>query len=204
MSLRAPARLSLLTLVTLTLLGCPGGGAAAPKKSGKTAVTKSATKTPAGKVAIPEPEPFDRATAKTPWTKAKVGQYAVYTMAQMGGKKMRFEVTKVEDSSVTFKIVRPDGSESEEVVDLAQKEEKFELATEMDGVLKDKLETKTIKVGERDLEVQIVKREYAGNSSENWITSGLPPFVDVGGSATAKSYKDGAVTFELVEFGGGE
>lgn len=202
MSLRALASLSLLTFVTLSLLGCPSGGAAAPKKTKSAA--KTAAKTPAAKTEAPAPKPFERASAKTPWKDAKVGQYAVYAMAQMGGKKMRFEVTKVEDAQVTFKITRPDGGESEQPVDLAEKEEKFQPATEMDGVLKDKLETKTIQVGGKDLEVQVVKREYAGNSAENWITAGLPPFMDVGGSATAKSFKDGAVVFELVEFGGGE
>ena len=137
---------------------------------------------------------------------AKVGQFAVYEMKQMGGKKMRFEVTKVEDRTVTYKITRPGGGSSEDTVDLAEKDEKYQVPTELLGVLKDKIEDKKMKVGEAEISVKVIKRELkGGGSTENWITADVPPFMEaLSGSATAQSSKDGAVHFVLVEFGGGK
>jgi len=199
MSLRT---LVLLPALTLPLLGCPsGGGTPAPQKT-KTA----AAATPKPSKAPEKPKkPFVRAELKTPWKDAKVGQYAVYTMAQMGGKKLRFEVKKVEDRTVTYTITRPGGSSDDDTVDLAEKDEKYQVPTELLGVLKDKIEDKKMKVGEAEISVKVIKRELkGGGSTENWITTDVPPFMEaLSGSATAKSSKDGGVQFTLVEFGGG-
>jgi hypothetical protein len=198
MSLRT---LVLLPALTLPLLGCPGGGSAPAPQKTKTAAAATPKKTKA-----PEKpkKPFVRAELKTPWKDAKVGQFAVYEMKQMGGKKMRFEVTKVEDRTVTYKITRPGGGSSEDTIDLAEKDEKYQVPTELLGVLKDKIEDKKMKVGEAEISVKVIKRELkGGGSTENWITTELPPFMEaLSGSATAQSSKDGAVHFILVEFGG--
>ena len=200
MSLRT---LVLLPVLTLPLLGCPSGGAAAPQKT----ETAASSATPKKSKAPAKPKkPFVRAELKTPWKDAKVGQYAVYTMAQMGGKKLRFEVTKVEDRTVTYKITRPGGSSDEDTVDLAEKDEKYQVPTELLGVLKDKIEDKKMKVGEGEISVKVIKRQIkGGGSTENWITLEVPPFMEaLSGSATARSSKDGGVQFTLVEFGGGK
>ncbi|MBL4849516.1 MAG: hypothetical protein JKY65_28635 [Planctomycetes bacterium] len=196
MSLRT---LLLLPALTLTLLGCPSGGSTADPAKSKTAKTAKTTKT---KKAPKKPKkPFDRKTLTTPWKDAKVGQFAVYNAVQMGGK-IRFEVTKVEDQTVTFKVIRG-SNESSQTVDLADKEERFKDPTAAIGVQKDKIETKAMKVGDGEISVQVIKREMKGSgATENWLTTVVPPFMEaLDGNATAKSFKDGAMLFELVEFG---
>lgn len=193
MSLRT---LALLPFLTLPLLGCPGGGAPPPAKT-KTAASPTPKKSAKPKKPV---KPFVRAELKTPWKDAKVGQYAVYTTGN--GGKLRFEVTKVEDRTVIYEVTRPNGSKGDVPVDLAKKDEKYQVPTELLGVLKDKIEDKKMKVGDGEISVKVIKRQAGGNASENWITTEIPPFMEaLSGSATAKSSRDGSELFTLIEFG---
>ncbi|MGE0708428.1 MAG: hypothetical protein AB7N76_19135 [Planctomycetota bacterium] len=197
MTARLAATLCALSLA-LIAAGCPGGGSApAPKK--KTEKTEKTA--PVVQKKEPKPKkPFDRKTLKTPWKDAQVGQWATYSM---GGSEVRFEVTKVEETTVTWARTDKDGKPqgSPIVVDLATADEKYQGAENMDLVEKDKIEAKKMKVGDQEIEVKVVRRNMRGSSAENWITSAVPPFCEVGGEATAKSARDGSVKSELVAFG---
>ena len=195
-------RLALILLsssLAFLAAGCPGGGSPPPAKS--PAKTAAKAEAPAPKKTVEkEPEkPFDRATLKTPWKDAKVGQWALY---KTPGQELRFEVIKVEDRKVTWAKTDAEGNPQSEVVeDLAEVEDKYEGAQNMDAVETDKIETKKVKIGDKEIEVTIVKRKISGDSAENWITTAVPPFMAVGGDATAKSMRSGNTHFELIDFG---
>ena len=202
----------LATFLTLSLLACSGGsGAGTGKTTAKTSDTKteatSDTKTGAKMTAAP----FDRATAKNPWAKAEVGDWAVYKRT-MGNKVMRFEVIEAGDRTVKFTAVTIDAPDdgsipssfpaatgSPNVVDLADEEQRYRPPAELDAVTE--VREETVEVAGRSLTVTVVKREHNGSSSEIWYNEDeVRPFVQ----SCFKSIRDEALQFELLDFGSAE
>jgi hypothetical protein len=179
------------------LVGCPGSSTPPVKVAGAGKTKSKKTK--------PKPKPkkpFVRKSLKTPWAKAKVGEWAVYKMSS--GENMRFEVMKVEERTVSWGRTDKEGKPKGSLVveDLAKREEKYEGAEKMGLVDKTKLKSLKMKIGEKEIDVRVVVRNApGGGSATNWVTKVVPPFMGVGGDATAKSIRDGGTMFELVDFG---
>jgi len=204
MHLPAALRLSLPVALAACLLGCPPAPTVGPAQTDggdADAGTDGGTTEPAP---TPEPEPFDRATAKTPWVDAKVGDYCVYKLLQPDEMEMRCEVVEVGESTVTWKRAINGQDRGNVVVDLADAEKRYQEPTSLDA-LDGEPEKQTLEVGGKSLEILIVKRSTSMGSTESWVTRGLPPFmIAAGGWAGVKSLKDGELMQELIEFGKAE
>jgi hypothetical protein len=206
MHLRAALRLSLPVALAACLLGCPPEATTQPAQQSGDATDPAPTggDTAADPAPTPEAKPFDRASAKTPWVDAKVGDYCVYKMLKPKEMEIRCEVVEVGDATVTWKRSIGGEDRGQEVVDLADMEERYQEPTSLDAI-EGTPEEKTIEIGGKELKVLIVKRSTSMGSTESWVTRDLPPFmIAAGGWAAVKSHKDGELMQELTDFGSAE
>ncbi len=165
---------------------------------------------PAPKPAAPAPKPFDRASARTPWRLAKVGDFSVYReVAGKGMREVRYEVTKVDGDKLEF--TRKDAGTGAEIsgphpVDLAEEEGRYKDPMTYDGLAQDdkgqpiQPSREKVAIGGKELEALVVKRAMPGmGSTELWLAEEtVRPFQ---GQSVVKSIKDGKVQIELLDFG---
>lgn len=199
MARRAP--LVLVALLPLALAGCPqeGGGSATPAQpaAGKQDAGKKA-EAPAP-VKPPEKKPFDLATAKTPWRRAKVGDWAKYKMLSAPGDPVfKFEVTAVEGTKVTMTRKTEAGElKDTQTIDMADEEARYKdpmTYDALDGVP----QKQTVDVAGKQVEVLVVKRKKGDSSTELWLAEEtLLPFTQ----CAVKSIRNGKLEIELVDFG---
>ncbi len=191
--------LALPLALTLLCAGCPGETAAPPPAQPQ--VAPEAPKTGAtAQPTAPVKATFDKASAKTPWKYAQVGDWATY--ASYAGNEtvnMKFEVTGVTDTSVTFTMTYVGKGQPRSVtLDLAEEEGRYKDPFTYDALL-GQPETKTIDFKGRQLEVLVVKRGKEGMSStEMWLAEkDVRPF----NQCAVKSFRDGKLQLELLDFG---
>ncbi len=196
----------LATSLTLALCcaGCPQGGST-PATPGTSAAKQPGSGSGGGGKTQAEPPAkpkFDRATAKTPWKYAAVGDWATYSIEVGGGKKrtMKFVVTAVDDATVKFDVLNADTGEVQQTatIDLAEEESRYKAPDSYDA-LDGAPQTKTIDFKGRQLEVVILKRKREGmGSTELWLAEkDVRPF----NQCAVKSFKDGELKMELLDFG---
>lgn len=193
-----------LALVAVVALGCPNSQPAGPQQ----APAQPATQAQAGQGSTPDatptpptpaPKPFDRATAKTPWVRTKVGDWATYKTSAGRVKQVRFEVTEVTDTTVTF--VRKNAESGtvigDATIDIADEESRYKPWESYDALVQPPYKEKTTVAG-KELEVLIVKRAASGNSTELWVAEDeVPPF----NQCAVKSIRNGDLELELVDWG---
>ncbi len=198
MNRRAP-----LALVAVVALGCPNSQPAAQPA----APAQPAPSTPAGAgegeqatpPPAPAPKPFDRATAKTPWVRTKVGDWATYKTSAGRVKQVRFEVTAVTDTTVTFVRKNAESGDvlGDATIDIADEESRYKPWESYDALVQPPYKEKTTVAG-KELEVLIVKRAASGNSTELWVAEDeVPPF----NQCAVKSIRNGDLELELVDWG---
>ena len=191
--------------LALCFAGCPppsGGGT-----QGGAAPTSGPTGAGAGGDApapAPAPAPFDKATARTPWKRCQVGDWATYTMFLPGGKKrvMKFVVTEVTDDAVGFEVRDGESGElrSNERVELAEEEARYKAPNEYDA-LDGEPATKTIDFDGRQLEVVVLKRKKGDSTTELWLAEqDVRPF----NQSAIKSFRNGELMLQLDGFGSAE
>ncbi len=199
MNRRAP-----LALVAVVALGCPNSqpaGQQPPAQPTTTAPTAGATEPATPTPPAPAPRPFDRATAKTPWVRTKVGDWATYKTSAGRVKQVRFEVTAVTDTTVTFvrKNAESGAVLGDATIDVADEEARYKPWESYDALVQPPYKEKTT-VGGKELEVLIVKRAASGNSTELWVAEDeVPPF----NQCAVKSIRNGDLELELVDWGHG-
>lgn len=189
----------------LTVAGCP-----APEETPTPAADDGAKGEGDAKAdeapAAPPPAPFNKATAKTPWKHAKVGDWALYSMPT-AGREMRFEVTGVTDDTVTFTVTNTKTNEvsANPTLQLADEETRYKDPFTYDAYAKDKdgNEIKPYKekvsLKGKDFEALVIKRAKEGmGSTELWIAEEhVRPF----NQCAVKSIRNGKLELELVDFG---
>lgn len=199
MNRRAP-----LALVAVVALGCPNSqpaGQQPPAQPTTTAPTAGATEPATPTPPAPAPRPFDRAMAKTPWVRTKVGDWATYKTSAGRVKQVRFEVTAVTDTTVTFvrKNAESGAVLGDATIDVADEEARYKPWESYDALVQPPYKEKTT-VGGKELEVLIVKRAASGNSTELWVAEDeVPPF----NQCAVKSIRNGDLELELVDWGHG-
>lgn len=190
-----------VAVVALLATGCPPSKPAAPTPPpAQTTEAPKANGTTA-KPPAPAPKPFDRASARTPWRLTKVGDWATYNSSLGKVKKVKFEVTAVTDSTVTF--VRKNADSGAELgtatVELAEEESRYKPWESYDALVQPPYKEK-ITVAGKELEATVIKRAASGNSTELWVAENdVPPF----NQCAIKSLRDGKLELELVDFGRG-
>lgn len=205
---RAP--LALVALLPLLAIGCPDSQPAAqsptqPTPSGAPsgapngAPADDAGAQEADTPAPPPARPFDRATARTPWVRTEVGDWATYRTSSGRVKQVRFEVTAVTDTTVTF--VRKNAETGAELgdatIDVADEEARYKPWESYDALVQPPYTEKTT-VGGKELEVLIVKRAASGNTTELWVAEAeVPPF----NQCAVKSLRNGDLELELLDWG---
>jgi hypothetical protein len=194
-------------LLALAALGCPGQSTtsapapAPPPPSSDT--TKGAPASPGGKAAAP---PFDKSTMKSPWKGVAVGDWAVYRMESAKVKQVRFEVTAVDDTTVSLvrKNVENGAVLGEWKENLASLEAQWKAPDTYDGLAKDdkgqdiKPYKEKATVAGKELECTVLKRAGLGSTTELWMA--IDQVLPVNQCAV-KSYKDGKLELELLDFG---
>lgn len=192
---------AVIALLVVLAAGCDKKPVATPPPPPSTA-PKPATTAPKTTTPAPAPKPFDRASAKTPWRLVKVGDWATYNSSLGKVKKVKFEVTAVTDSTVTFVRKNADtGAElGEATVDLAEEESRYKPWASYDALVKPPFKEK-ITVAGKELEATVVMRASGGNSTELWVNDDeVPPF----NQSAIKSIRDGKLELELVDWGRGQ
>lgn len=195
-------RRALVLAVLLAATGCPPDtpattpttATAEPKANGTTPATTTTPPKPA-------PKPFDRATAKTPWRHAKVGDWATYKSSLGKVKNVKFVVTAVDGDTVTFQRLNADTSAvlGDATIDLADEESRYKEWSAYDALVKPPYTEKTT-VGGKELEVLIIKRAASGNSTELWVAENDVPAFN---QCAVKSIRNGDLELELVDWGRG-
>ena len=154
----------------------------------------------------PETEP----SPTTPWHHAEVGEWAVYR-SNFGNTLMRFEITAVDEATVTFVVVStqapadgsipsfPEPTGQPTVVELAEEQSLYRDPRELDAIIE--VREETVEVGGRSLTVTVVRREHGGASSELWYNEAeIPPFVQ----SCYRALRDDTLYYELLDFGTAE
>jgi hypothetical protein len=174
------------------LLGCTDGDGATKKSS--SAKSDEAAKSEAA----PLP-PFDRASAKTPWARCKVGDWAEYKNAK--GETLRFEVTEVGDDTLSFSAAKDGSPLGDNPIDLREEERRYQPPRSYDSQSADPVE-QTVTVAGKEVQVIIIKRANSnGSSTESWFAEAdVPPFVQ----CMVKSIRNDKLEYDLLDFGRGE
>lgn len=195
-------RRALVLAALLAATGCPADNAATPANG--TVATEPKTTTTTTPTAAPKaaPTPFDRATAKTPWRHARVGDWATYKSALGKVKLVKFEVTAVSDDTVTFSRKNAESGAvlGDATIDLADEESRYKEWAAYDALVKPPYTEKTT-VGGKELEVLIIKRAASGNSTELWVAENDVPAFN---QCAVKSIRNGDLELELVDWGRGQ
>ncbi len=147
----------------------------------------------------PEEPPFDRATAESPYSKAKVGDWAKVSIPSFGIMQ-HWEVSEVGDDFFIMKRFRLGDDGAKELiedsrVELAKPERDWQDPRTRDAVTEVK-EDVAHKIGDREVKVLIVIRETSLGKTETWY------LMDVAiNNGVVKSIKDDSVNLEIVDFG---
>ena len=199
-------RLAGLAVVVVVVAGCTtevaestGTAATSEPAEGSSEPAAAASAAP-GAAPEPEPEPYDRAKAKSPWARAKVGDWLEVSLIS-GQIRHRWEVTALGEASVTFAMfkVSKDGAKEldrESTVDLRKEEKGWRDPRTFDAVTEVK-EDVAFKLADREVTCLVVTREYGGRATETWYCFDLSL-----NGAVVKSIRDGDVNLEVTGFGG--
>lgn len=194
-------------LLALAALGCPGSNTATPPPPTPPPSTGDTTKgAPSSTGTKPAAPPFDRSTMKSPWKGVAAGDWVLYRMESAKVKQVRFEVVSVDDASVS--LIRKNNENGavlgEWKENLATLESQWKSPDSYDGLAKDdkgqdiKPYKEKATVAGKELECTVLKRAGLGSTTELWMA--LDQVLPVNQCAV-KSYKDGKLELELLDFG---
>jgi hypothetical protein len=186
--------------VLFALAGCPDESRTSTPQTPTSEAPKT---TEPSTTKAPTAAPFDRATAKTPWRHAKVGDWATYKMNTGRGTTTKFEVTGVTDSTVTFIRKHPENGavQGEPItVDLADEESKYKPWAQYDALVEPPTPQKMTVAG-KEVEGLVIKRASSnGSTTELWVAENDVPAFN---QCAVKSIRNGNLEMELLDFGRG-
>ncbi|MCO5166492.1 MAG: hypothetical protein M9894_09020 [Planctomycetes bacterium] len=194
-------RLVVALTLAAALAGCDSQPAATPQPQ-QAPASRPAEPPKDAPPPKPAPKPFDRASAKTPWVRTKVGDWATYRTAAGRVKQVKFEVTAVTDTSVTFvrKNAETGAVLGDATIDIADEDQRYKPWESYDALVEPPYKEGTTVAG-KELEVLIIKRAASGNSTELWVAEqDVPPF----NQCAVKSIRNGDLELELLDWGRAE
>lgn len=183
------------------LVGCPDDSRPATPTPPPTTTTDAPTTTTP--TTTTKAAPFDRATARTPWKHARVGDWATYRMNTGRGNTTKFEVTGVTDSTVTFIRKHPENGSVQGqpiTIDLADEESKYKPWAQYDALVEPPSPQKMTVAG-KEVDGLVIKRASSnGSTTELWVAENDVPAFN---QCAVKSIRNGNLEMELLDFGRG-
>lgn len=169
-----------------------------PAKVDKPKGDKSDGDKPKADKPAPKAKPLERSAMKSPWKNARVGTWIEFK-PHFGGPAFRYEITKVDEGSVSFSMSKKDGDKWAKVREITQSNEDLEKTYNDPYKLEPKPEIAEVelKVGDKTLKCLHIKRVGAGNKTETWLCMDMPLNGGVVKSINGEDLQLQVVGFEL-------